>query len=177
MEALKQKIRSVPDFPIPGSNFRDVTTLLKDAVAFRTAVDRFVEEYTDRPIDLVAGIEARGFLLAPLTAYHLNTGFVPLRKAGKLPSETHRVEFELEYGADTLEMHVDAVRQGDRVLIVDDLLATGGTASAACQLVEDAGGVVAGVGFLIELSYLNGRNRLDGHPVFSLLDYEEEDAV
>ena len=149
MDALKQKIRNVPDFPIPGINFKDVTTLFKDPAAFRTAVDRFVTEYTDRSIDLVAGIEARGFILAPVLAYHMGKGIVPLRKPGKLPAETRRIEFNLEYGTDALEMHLDAVRPGDRVLIVDDLLATGGTATAACQLVEEAGGVVAGVGFLI----------------------------
>ncbi len=171
MEALKQKIRNVPDFPIPGISFKDVTTLFKDPAAFRSAVDCFVEEYEDESIDLVAGIEARGFILAPVLAYHMGKGIVPLRKPGKLPAETRRIEFELEYGTDALEMHLDAVKPGDRVLIVDDLLATGGTATAACRLVEDAGGIVAGVGFLIELSFLDGRRRLDGHPVFSLLEY------
>jgi len=171
LEALKQKIRNVPDFPIPGINFKDVTTLFKDPAAFRSAVDCFVKEYEDEPIDLIAGIEARGFILAPVLAYHMGKGIVPLRKPGKLPAETRRIEFELEYGTDALEMHLDAVQPGDRVLIVDDLLATGGTATAACRLVEDAGGIVAGVGFLIELSFLDGRGRLDGHPVFSLLEY------
>ena len=174
MEALKQKVRSVPDFPIPGINFKDVTTLFKDPAAFRIAVDRFVAEFADKPIDLVAAIEARGFILAPVLAYHMGKGIVPLRKPGKLPAETRRIEFDLEYGTDALEMHLDAVSPGDRVLIVDDLLATGGTASAACHLVEDAGGVVAGVGFLIELSYLDGRKRLGERPVFSLLKYESD---
>lgn len=171
MDVLKQKIRNVPDFPIPGINFKDVTTLFKDPAAFRTAVDRFVTEYTDRAIDLVAGIEARGFILAPVLAYHMGKGIVPMRKPGKLPAQTRRIEFELEYGSDALEMHLDAVRPGDRILIVDDLLATGGTAAAACKLVEEAGGVVAGLGFLIELSFLDGRKRLGDHPVFSLLEY------
>lgn len=174
MEALKKKIRSVPDFPIPGINFKDVTTLFKDPDAFRTAVDRFVAEYRDEAIDLVAGIEARGFILAPILAYRMGMGVVPLRKPGKLPAETRRIEFDLEYGTDALEIHVDAVQPGDRVLIVDDLLATGGTATAACRLVEDAGGIVAGVGFLIELSYLDGRKRLGDRPVFSLLKYDSE---
>ena len=171
MDELKQKIRNVPDFPIPGINFKDVTTLFKDPAAFRTAVDRFVTEYTDRAIDLVAGIEARGFILAPVLAYHMGKGIVPMRKPGKLPAQTRRIEFELEYGTDALEMHLDAVRPGDRILIVDDLLATGGTAAAACRLVEEAGGVVAGLGFLIELSFLDGRKRLGDRPVFSLLEY------
>lgn len=171
MDVLKQKIRNVPDFPIPGINFKDVTTLFKDPAAFRTAVDRFVKEYADRAIDLVAGIEARGFILAPVLAYHMGKGIVPMRKPGKLPAQTRRIEFELEYGSDALEMHLDAVKPGDRILIVDDLLATGGTAAAACKLVEEAGGVVAGLGFLIELSFLDGRKRLGDHPVFSLLEY------
>ncbi len=171
MDELKQKIRNVPNFPIPGINFKDVTTLFKDPAAFRTAVDRFVTEYTDRAIDLVAGIEARGFILAPVLAYHMGKGIVPMRKPGKLPAQTRRIEFELEYGTDALEMHLDAVRPGDRILIVDDLLATGGTAAAACRLVEEAGGVVAGLGFLIELSFLDGRKRLGDRPVFSLLEY------
>lgn len=175
MDALKQKIRTVPDFPIPGINFKDVTTLFKDPAAFCTAVDHFVSEYSDRSIDLVAGIEARGFILAPVLAYHLGKGIVPLRKPGKLPAETWRIEFDLEYGTDALEMHRDAVRPGNRVLIVDDLLATGGTAAAACQLVEDAGGVVAGLGFLIELSYLDGRKRFGDRPVFSLLDFAADE--
>ncbi len=174
MEALKQKIRNVPDFPIPGINFKDVTTLFKDPAAFRMAVDRFVAEYADQSIDLVAAIEARGFIMAPVMAYHMGKGVVPLRKPGKLPSETRRIEFELEYGTDALEMHLDAVRPGDRVLIVDDLLATGGTATAACRLIEEAGGLVAGVAFLIELTYLAGRKRLGDRPVFSLLQYESE---
>ena len=133
-----------------------------------------VEEYAARPIDLVAGIEARGFMLAPVLAYLLGKGFIPLRKSGKLPAETHRIDFELEYGTANLEIHLDAVRPGDRVLIVDDLLATGGTAAAACRLVEDLGGAVAGVGFLIELSYLDGRKQLGEWPIFSLLEYESE---
>ncbi len=174
MEALKRKVRNVPDFPIPGINFKDVTTLFKDAAAFRMAVDAFLEKYAEQAIDLVAGIEARGFILAPVLAYRMGTGVVPLRKPGKLPAETRRIEYELEYGTDALEMHMDAVQPGDRVLIVDDLLATGGTAAAACRLVEDAGGAVAGVGFLIELPFLDGRRRLGNRPVFSLLEYDSE---
>ena len=175
MESLKPKIRTVPDFPIPGINFKDVTTLFKDPAGFRMAADRFVAEYADQSIDLVAGIEARGFILAPVLAYHMGKGVVPLRKPGKLPAETRRIEFKLEYGTDALEIHLDAVQPGNRVLIVDDLLATGGTASAACQLIEQAGGIVAGVGFLIELSYLDGRKRLGDRPVFSLLNYGSDE--
>tara|TARA_B100001750_G_C15234444_1_gene459759 strand:- start:16 stop:555 length:540 start_codon:yes stop_codon:yes gene_type:complete len=174
LDALKEKIRNIPDFPIPGINFKDVTTLFKDSASFRMAVDRLAAEYADKPIDLVAGIEARGFMLAPVLAYLLNKGFVPLRKSGKLPAETRQIDFKLEYGTANLEIHLDALQTGTRVLVVDDLLATGGTAAAACQLVEDVGGVVAGVGFLIELSYLGGRQQLGEWPIFSLLKYESE---
>jgi len=177
METLKQIVRTVPNFPIPGIPFKDVTTLLKDAGASRQAVDLLAEESADSKIDLVAGIEARGFLFAPILAYRLNAGVVPLRKPGKLPAETRKVQFELEYGSDALEIHTDAIQPGNRVLVADDLLATGGTAEAACHLVENAGGIVAGVAFLIELSYLRGRDRLTGRPVFALLDYPVEDPV
>lgn len=174
MEDLKQKIRDIPDFPKPGIVFKDITTLLKDPVAFRSMVDQFIENYRDHDIDLVAGIEARGFLFAPFLAYHLNAGVIPLRKPRKLPGQTRRVEYALEYGADALEVHADAIQPGDRVLVVDDLLATGGSASAACRLVEDLGGKVAGVGFLVELNFLNGRARLAQYDIFSLIQYDAE---
>ena len=131
MEELKQTIRDIPDFPKPGINFKDITTLLQDRIAFRTMVDRFNEAYANHDIDLVAGIEARGFLFAPTLAYHLNAGVIPLRKPSKLPGKTTRVEYDLEYGTDALEVHTDAIKPGDRVLVVDDLLATGGSADAA----------------------------------------------
>ncbi|MBM3261969.1 MAG: adenine phosphoribosyltransferase [candidate division Zixibacteria bacterium] len=174
MEILKQKIRDIPDFPKPGIVFKDITTLLKDREAFRVMVDRFTENYRGHDIDLVAGIEARGFLLAPFLAYHLNAGVVPLRKPRKLPGQTRRVEYALEYGTDALEVHADAIQPGERVLVVDDLLATGGSANAACRLVEDLGGKIVGIGFLVELSFLNGRSRLTGYDIFSLIQYDSE---
>ena len=174
MEELKQTIRDIPDFPKPGINFKDITTLLQDRVAFRTMVDRFNEAYANHDIDLVAGIEARGFLFAPTLAYHLNAGVIPLRKPSKLPGKTTRVEYDLEYGTDALEVHTDAIKPGDRVLVVDDLLATGGSADAACQLVEKSGGEVVAVGFLVELAFLNGRSKLNRYDVFSMLIYGDE---
>lgn len=174
MEELKQTIRDIPDFPKPGINFKDITTLLQDRIAFRTMVDRFNEAYANHDIDLVAGIEARGFLFAPTLAYHLNAGVIPLRKPSKLPGKTTRVEYDLEYGTDALEVHTDAIKPGDRVLVVDDLLATGGSADAACQLVEKSGGEVVAVGFLVELAFLNGRSKLNRYDVFSMLIYGDE---
>lgn len=174
MDELKQKIRDIPDFPKPGIVFKDITTLLKDREAFHLMADKFIERYNGQDIDLVAGIEARGFLIAPLLAYSLNAGVVPLRKPNKLPGQTLRVEYSLEYGTDALEIHADAIRPGERVLVVDDLLATGGSASAACQLVENSGGKIAGVGFLVELGFLNGRARLAQYDIFSLIRYDEE---
>jgi adenine phosphoribosyltransferase len=171
VEELKQKIRDVPDFPRPGIVFKDITTLLKDPEAFRTMMDGLTEAYRDRHVDLVAGIEARGFLFAPFLAYQLNAGVVPLRKPSKLPAQTRRIEYALEYGTDALEVHADAIQPGDHVLVVDDLLATGGSASAACRLVEELGGEIVGVGFLVELSFLNGRSRLAKYDVFSLIQY------
>jgi adenine phosphoribosyltransferase len=174
VEELKQTIRDIPDFPKPGINFKDITTLLQDRIAFRTMVDRFNEAYANHDIDLVAGIEARGFLFAPTLAYHLNAGVIPLRKPSKLPGKTTRVEYDLEYGTDALEVHTDAIKPGDRVLVVDDLLATGGSADAACQLVEKSGGEVVAVGFLVELAFLNGRSKLNRYDVFSMLIYGDE---
>ncbi len=169
---LKQTIRNIPDFPKPGILFRDITTLLQRPDAFRQAVDTLLERYRDMPFDLVAGIESRGFIMGTVLAYKLNKGFVLIRKPGKLPAATISAEYSLEYGTDRIEMHTDAVTPGQRVLLVDDLLATGGTMQAACSLVRQSGGEVTECSFLIELAGLNGRARLDGYSVFSLLTYE-----
>ncbi len=173
MEDLKKLIREVPDWPKPGILFYDITTLLKDNGGLRAAIDGLTERYRDRRVDAVAGIEARGFIFAPAVAYALGAGFVPVRKPKKLPAERVSVTYDLEYGTDALEMHRDAIAPGQRVLIVDDLLATGGTAAAAARLVESVGGVVAGLGFVIELTFLNGRAKLAGRDVFSLLQYDK----
>lgn len=173
MESLKQLIREVPDFPKPGILFYDITTLLKDRHGLRRTIDGLKDHYVGKGVDLVLGIEARGFIFAPALAYALDVGFIPVRKPKKLPAQRTWVTYELEYGTDTLEIHTDAVVKGCRVLIVDDLLATGGTAKAATQLVEELGGVVAGVGFVIELTFLGGRQKLEGYDVFSLLQYDK----
>jgi adenine phosphoribosyltransferase len=168
---LKAMIREIPDFPKPGILFRDITTLLQDKDAFRLVIDRLVERFRDDRLDQLVAIESRGFILASAMAYQLGTGLVPVRKPGKLPHDTLRETYDLEYGTDSLEMHSDALGGGHRVLIVDDLLATGGTAAAALSLVKRAGADVVGCAFLIELSALNGRERLVGLPVFSLVTY------
>jgi len=168
---LAGRIRDVPDFPQQGIVFKDITTLLSDGAALRQAIDQLAEQVKDWGIDVVVGMESRGFIFAAPIAYLLNVGFVPVRKLGKLPSETISAEYELEYGTNTLEMHVDAVEAGTRVLVVDDLLATGGTVAATIELVERLGGVVVGAAFLIELSFLNGRRRLDGYQIARLITY------
>jgi len=173
MQELKKLIREVPDFPKPGILFYDITTLLRDQRGFRATIDALGEHYRGAAVDIVLGIEARGFIFAPALAYALGAGFVPIRKPKKLPAECVRVSYDLEYGTDTLEMHKDAIDRGHRVLIVDDLLATGGTAAAAARMVEQVGGTVAGLAFVIELSFLHGRDRLQGHDVFSLLQYDK----
>ena len=173
MPDLKPLIREVPGFPKPGILFYDITTLLKDAAGLRDSIDALKHHYRDTRVDLVVGIEARGFIFAPTLAYAIGAGFVPIRKPKKLPAECVRVTYDLEYGTDTLEMHKDAVPPGSRVLIVDDLLATGGTAAAAARLVQQAGGTVAGLGFVVELTFLEGRARLVGYDVFSLLQYDK----
>lgn len=173
MDNLKNLIRTVHDFPKPGIQFYDITTLLKDAYGLRTTIDRLVELIDDPHIDTVIGIEARGFIFAPALAYRLKAGFVPVRKPRKLPAETESISYDLEYGTDTLEIHKDAVGSGNRVLIADDLLATGGTARAVASLVERLGGEVAGIAFVVELNFLKGRNRLEGYKVASLLEYDE----
>jgi adenine phosphoribosyltransferase len=171
---LKKTIRSVADFPKKGIVFRDITTLLKDATAFRRAVDLLSEHYAGRGIAKVVSVESRGFILGAPLACALGAGFVPVRKPGKLPAGTLREDYALEYGTDALEIHRDAIAKGERVLLVDDLLATGGTILAACKLVERLGGEIVGLGFLIELSFLHGRTRLANYDVYSLVDYAHE---
>ena len=171
VENLKALIREVPDFPRPGILFYDITTLLKDPVGLRRAVDALADHYVGHKIDRVVGIEARGFIFAPSVAYRLNAGFVPVRKPMKLPAQVARAAYRLEYGQDALEIHCDAVNKGDEVLIIDDLLATGGTAAAVAGLVESLGGRVAGVGFLIELGFLKGREKLYRYNLHSVLEY------
>jgi len=173
MEDLKKLIREVPDFPKPGILFYDITTLLKDPVGLRAVIDGLRSQYHEAQVDVVLGVEARGFIFAPALAYALGAGFVPVRKRLKLPAECYKVTYDLEYGSDTLEMHRDAVSPGTRVLIVDDLLATGGTAAAVARMVGEAGGEVVGIGFVVELTFLNGRRKLPGYPVFSLLQYDK----
>ncbi len=173
MDELKNLIRGIPDYPKPGILFYDLTTLLKDQKGFRTLIDELCAHYAGRRVDLVAGIEARGFIFAPALAYRLNAGFVPVRKPKKLPWKTAQVTYQLEYGTDTLEIHQDAVQPGQRVLICDDLLATGGTAAATVQLVRNLGGDVVGAGFAVELKFLNGRAKLAGLDVFSLIQYDK----
>ena len=168
---LKSLIREVPDFPKPGINFYDITTLLKDQAGLRAVIDQLGTAYKGKGIEVVAGIEARGFIFAPAVAYALEAGFVPVRKPKKLPAATERVEYDLEYGTDTLEIHQDAVQPGQKVLIVDDVLATGGTAKAVAQLIEKLGGNIVGLSFVIELDFLKGRDKLPGHKVNSLLHY------
>jgi adenine phosphoribosyltransferase len=170
-EPLKKLIREVPDFPKKGILFYDITTLLKDKVGFATLVDALSEHYLAKEIDLVLGMEARGFIFGPAVAYRLNAGFVPVRKPGKLPAATQRIEYDLEYGSNVLEVHKDAIRKGQRVIIVDDLLATGGTASATVELAKSLGADIAGLGFVVELDFLKGREKLKGCDVFSLLHY------
>jgi adenine phosphoribosyltransferase len=171
MDALKSQIRHVPDFPKPGILFYDVTTLLKDPQGFKLAIDSLAEPYHNRGITLVVGIESRGFILGSAVADRIGAGFVPVRKLGKLPSTTIRATYALEYGTDSLEMHRDAIEAGQKVLIVDDLLATGGTARATVDLVRQLGGDVVGIAFLIELIALNGRAKLEGEQVRTVLQY------
>ncbi len=172
-EPLKQLIRTVPDFPKPGILFYDITTLLKDRVGMAQLVDAFAAWYIGKEIDLVLGIEARGFIFGPALAYRLNAGFVPVRKPRKLPAPTARVSYDLEYGTDSLEIHLDAIEPGQRVVIVDDLLATGGTMEATVRLVRQLGGDIAGLAFAIELDFLKGREKFQDLDVLSLLHYEE----
>lgn len=164
-------IRNVPDFPLPGVQFKDITTLLRDGAGFKAVIDGLVEQYRDQQIDIVAGVESRGFIFSAPVAYQLGAGLVPIRKPGKLPAETIEVAYSLEYGTNTLQVHADAFEPGARVLLIDDLLATGGTIAAAAQLVRQLGGEVVGLGFVIELLFLNGRDQLGEYPIFSLVQY------
>lgn len=168
---LAAKIREIPDYPKPGVSFKDITPLMQDAAALRDAIDQVARHFAQANIAHVVGIESRGFIFGAALAYALKAGFIPVRKPGKLPHDTHRCEYELEYGTDALEIHTDAVAPGERVLIIDDVLATGGTASAAVELVNKLGGEVVGLGFLIELDFLGGRKRLPDLDVFSLVTY------
>ncbi len=172
-DQLKRLIREVPDFPKKGILFYDITTLLKDRVGYATLIDRLSEHYLDQKIDIVIGMEARGFIFAPAVAYRLNAGFVPVRKPGKLPAETAKFDYVLEYGKNALEIHRDAIQKGQRVLIVDDLLATGGTAEATAKLATLLGAEIAGLGFVVELDFLKGREKLKGYEVMSLLHYDK----
>ena len=172
MDDLKKLIREVPDYPKPGILFYDLTTLLKDKRGFQKLVDRLCDHYADRKVDVVVGIEARGFIFAPALAYRLGAGFVPVRKPKKLPAKTATVSYQLEYGTDTLEIHEDAIQPGQSVLISDDLLATGGTAAATVKLIMALGGVVNGAAFAVELTFLKGRSKLPGLDVFSLIQYD-----
>ena len=172
-EPLKHLIRTVPDFPKPGILFYDITTLLKDKAGFAQLIDAFAAYYIGKEIDLVLGIEARGFIFGPALAYRLNAGFVPVRKPKKLPAPVARVNYDLEYGTDSLEIHLDAIEPGQRVIIVDDLLATGGTMQATVKLVRQLGGDIAGIAFAIELDFLKGRAKFQEYDVFSLLHYDE----
>jgi adenine phosphoribosyltransferase len=174
MMDLEKLIRNVQDFPKEGIGFKDITTLLKDGDGFREAVHQMWEPFKDENVQKIAGIESRGFIIGGAMAYEHGLPFVPFRKPGKLPAETISESYELEYGTDSIEMHLDAVQQGERVLVVDDLLATGGTAAAACKLVDRLGGVVVGVSLLIELSFLPGREKLQGRKLSVLIDYGTE---
>ncbi len=171
MDRIKALIRTIPDFPRQGVQFRDLTTLFLHGAGFRLVIDALAEQYADHPVDLIGGVESRGFVLAAPLAYRLGKGFVLIRKPGKLPGERVGVEYALEYGTDRLEIHVDAIPEGKRVLLVDDLLATGGTMEAACRLVEQVGGLVHGCAFVVELPELKGRDRLTKYPLFKLVDF------
>jgi adenine phosphoribosyltransferase len=170
---LAQHIRNVPNFPVEGIQFKDITTLLQAPEPFAASVQAMLDHYQGAEIDVIVGIESRGFIWGAVLAYQMGVGFVPVRKPGKLPAETVRAEYSLEYGTNVLEMHRDAIQPGQKVLVVDDLLATGGTAQATCQLVEQLGGEVAGVAFLIELTFLPGREKLDGYDVLALVQMDE----
>ncbi len=168
---MTQLVRDIPDFPKPGVTFRDITPLLGDAEGFSKSINELVQRFEDVPVDRVLGMEARGFIIAAPVAYRMGAGFIPVRKAGKLPWAVVREEYQLEYGSDKLEIHRDAIHPGERILVIDDVLATGGTAAATCRLVEALGGVVVGLGFLLEIDELAGRERLKGHRVESLATY------
>jgi len=172
-DQLKKLISEIPDFPKKGILFYDITTLLKDKSGYAALIDQLAEHYIGNQVDLILGMEARGFIFGPALAYRLNAGFLPVRKPGKLPAATARVEYDLEYGSNALEVHTDAIEKGQRVLIVDDLLATGGTAQATAKLATTLGAQIAGLGFVVELDFLKGRDKLKTYDVFSLLHYDK----
>jgi len=174
MQNLQNFIRNVPDFPKKGIGFKDITTLIKNGKAFQESVDAIANHYNPEDIDLIVGIEARGFIFASALAYKWGKGFIPVRKPGKLPAQKLTEEYALEYGTDKIEIHQDAISPNQRILIVDDLLATGGTVTATCRLVEKLGGIVAGIAFLIELSFLRGSEKLKGYNIYSLIKFAEE---
>ena len=174
LDELRDFIRNVPDFPKKGIVFRDITTLLKDKSAFQKTIDIMYEKYKAVHIDKVVSVESRGFIFGSVLAYRFNAGFVPVRKPKKLPAKTIKEEYQLEYGTDALEIHTDSISKGEKVLIVDDLLATGGTVQATCKLVEKLGGEIVGIAFLIELAFLSGRKKLKGYDVHSLIQYDTE---
>ncbi len=171
MNTLKSKIRDIENFPIAGVTFRDITPLLADHILLQTAVQAMVKPFRESSITAVAGMEARGFIFGSLAASDLGVGFIPLRKPGKLPHQVKKIDYQLEYGSATLEVHLDAIQAGDKILLVDDVLATGGTARASCQLVEQLGGVIVGCSFLLEITALNGRKQLTNYPLTSLIHY------
>ena len=171
LERLKQKIRDVPDFPKPGIVFKDITPLLADVRSFQSVIDSFAKRYADKSVDAVVAVESRGFIFGAALAYRIDAGFVPVRKKGKLPYKVESIEYALEYGTDRIEMHQDALHKGSRVLVIDDVLATGGTAKATCDLVEKMGGHIIECAFVVELGFLNGREKLKGREIFSLIQY------
>ncbi len=173
MGKLIQKIRNIPDFPKKGIAFKDITPLLQDASSFKEAILELAEHYRKSKVSSLVSVESRGFILGAALAYELGVGFIPVRKPGKLPYEVERISYSLEYGEDAIEIHKDAIKKGERILVVDDLIATGGTAKATCQLVEKLGGIVVGVCFLVELTYLKGREKLKGYDIFSLIKFRE----
>lgn len=171
MDSLKNKIRDIADFPKPGIVFKDITPLVQDPATLKTCIEALIAPYRDTPITAVAGMEARGFIFGSLAAWELGVGFIPLRKPGKLPYDVQRVDYDLEYGNAALEAHIDAIQPGDRILLIDDVLATGGTAKASCELVESLGGEVIACAFVMELGFLNGRQQLHDYPLHTLISY------
>lgn len=171
MDCIKAKIRNIPDFPLPGIQFKDITPLVQDPISLRIVISELIKPFKNNNITAVAGMEARGFIFGSLAAWELGIGFIPLRKPGKLPYDVQKVDYDLEYGEASLEAHIDAISKGDKILLVDDLLATGGTAKASCELVEKLGGEIVACAFVIELAMLHGRDQLANHPIHTLVKY------
>ncbi len=174
MDKLSRRIRNVPDFPKPGIQFKDITTLLKDGKSFTEVIDKFDEKYRSRNVDVIVGIESRGFIFGGALAYKMGVGFVPVRKSGKLPADTISEEYELEYGTETMEIHSDAIMPGQNILIIDDLIATGGTMEAATRLIERLGGVIVGIAYLIDLTFLKGSEKVNRYHRYCLIEYDGE---